>query len=115
MDLFQWLRDLGTPPPGEPAPRGRSGPAVRRRYRFSGLVQGVGFRWEAKMLAGQLGLTGWVRNEYDGTVTVEAEGRAAELDGFLRAIRSVPRFDISDIQMEELPPAGDEKTFGVRY
>lgn len=114
MDLFQWLRELGNPPPGEQT-ENISGPPVRRRYRFSGLVQGVGFRWEAKTLAGQLGLTGWVRNEYDGTVTVEAEGRAAELDGFLRAIRSVPRFDITDIQMEELPPAGDEKTFGVRY
>lgn len=40
---------------------------VRKRIIFRGRVQGVGFRYTAKYLAQSLGLTGWVRNEYDGT------------------------------------------------
>lgn len=116
MDLFQWLKELGNQPPDERTPPEDSpGPPVRRRYRFSGLVQGVGFRWEAKTLAGQLGLTGWARNESDGTVVVEIEGGADRIDRFLRAMRRVSRFDITDIEAEDLPPVGNEKTFGVLF
>lgn len=38
---------------------------VRKRIIFRGRVQGVGFRYTAKYLAQSLGLTGWVRNEYE--------------------------------------------------
>ena len=44
---------------------------LRRRWRFTGTVQGVGFRYYARAAALHLGLTGWVRNEYDGTVLLE--------------------------------------------
>lgn len=50
------------------------GPKVRRRYRFSGSVQGVGFRWTTTNLAGSVGATGWVMNEPDGSVTAEIQG-----------------------------------------
>ena len=42
---------------------------------FHGRVQGVGFRYTAKMLAQSLGLTGWVKNEWDDTVVMEVQGR----------------------------------------
>ena len=45
---------------------------IRKRIIFHGRVQGVGFRYTAKYLARSLGLTGWVENEYDGTVILEA-------------------------------------------
>ena len=48
---------------------------VRKKLNFRGRVQGVGFRYKAKYLAQSLGLTGWVRNEMDGTVTLEIQGR----------------------------------------
>ena len=41
---------------------------VRYYISFKGRVQGVGFRWRAQTIANDLGLTGWVRNEYDGSV-----------------------------------------------
>lgn len=50
------------------------GPKVRRRYRFVGSVQGVGFRWTTTNLATSVGATGWVRNERDGSVTAEIQG-----------------------------------------
>ena len=112
MDLFRWLRISG----GERyVPEGPPGPVVRRRYRFSGVVQGVGFRYEAKFVASGLELTGWARNEADGSVTVEIEGGADRIGAFLLAMEAVPRFEITDIQAEELPPTGREKTFSALY
>ena len=48
--------------------------AIRRRWRFTGTVQGVGFRYYARAAALHLGLTGWVANNWDGSVTLEAQG-----------------------------------------
>lgn len=117
MGLFQWLNNVY----GEDRevtvcrPDDRPSPPARRRFRFSGRVQGVGFRYEARMTAGQLGLAGWVKNESDGTVLVEAEGREACLDEFLRVMRSVPRFRITGVQSEDLPVSGAETSFRILY
>ena len=54
--------------------------AIRRRWRFTGTVQGVGFRYYARAAALHLGLTGWVANNWDGSVTLEAQGERAALD-----------------------------------
>ena len=48
---------------------------VRKHIVFHGRVQGVGFRYTAKYLANSLNLVGWVQNEWDGTVTMEVQGR----------------------------------------
>ena len=48
--------------------------AIRRRWRFTGTVQGVGFRYYARAAALHLGLTGWVANNWDGSVTLEVDG-----------------------------------------
>ena len=47
---------------------------VRKHMIFHGRVQGVGFRYTAKYLARFMNLTGWVKNEYDGTVVMEVHG-----------------------------------------
>ena len=41
---------------------------IRRHIYFSGRVQEVGFRFTACLLARRLGLTGWVKNLWDGRV-----------------------------------------------
>ena len=46
---------------------------IRQHIYFSGRVQAVGFRFRAQMNATQLGLTGWVRNLFDGRVEAEVE------------------------------------------
>ena len=43
---------------------------VRKRIIFYGDVQGVGFRYRALHAANFLGITGWVRNEWDGSVSM---------------------------------------------
>jgi len=117
MALFQWLKNAysGTAQPVLHIPDTPHTPQVRRRCRFFGFVQGVGFRYEAKMLASQLGLVGWVQNKSDGTVLVEIEGKECYIDEFLRVMQAVPRFDITDIQSEDLPVSGTETAFQVLY
>ena len=56
--------------------------ARRLRVRFVGRVQGVGFRWTAAMVARRLSVTGWVRNEPDGSVTAEVQGSPSHVGAF---------------------------------
>lgn len=50
----------------------------------TGRVQGVGFRNAAKREAIVLGINGFVKNKYDGSVYIEAEGNRPELDEFVK-------------------------------
>ena len=59
---------------------------VRRHIYFSGEVQGVGFRYSASRLARPLGLTGWVRNLWDGRVELEVQGDEAAVAELLRGL-----------------------------
>lgn len=58
--------------------------------RVSGRVQGVCFRDSTQIRARQLGLTGFVQNEPDGTVYLEAEGEEHSLDRLREWLRSGP-------------------------
>ena len=56
---------------------------VRKHFYFSGDVQMVGFRYQAKYAADDLGLTGWVCNLCDGRVEMEVQGRDSDIDRLL--------------------------------
>ena len=58
---------------------------------IEGRVQGVGFRYFVMEHAISLELTGWVRNRWDGTVEVIAEGKKEALEQLLRALQRGPR------------------------
>lgn len=86
---------------------------VRKHIVFHGRVQGVGFRYTAKYLAQSLELTGWVRNEYDGTVTMEVQGREALINKLLEGLNrghfiTIDWMDTTEIPLEE------ERAFRVR-
>jgi len=66
-------------------------PRLARKYRVSGRVQGVGFRYFAERAAHELGLGGYVRNCSDGSVEVYAIGNAAALDEFRARLVQGPR------------------------
>ncbi len=53
---------------------------LAKKYVISGRVQGVGFRFFVERWAGQLGISGYVKNLWDGTVEVYAIGDAASLE-----------------------------------
>jgi acylphosphatase len=86
----------------------------RRQVRFSGRVQGVGFRATARALALSHDLTGWVRNEPDGTVLLEAQGRTQNLDGFLDELRAAMRDDMKHATSLHIPTHDGDLAFEVR-
>ena len=55
----------------------------RVRVVVSGDVQGVGYRYTMRMVAREVGVTGWVRNRRDGSVEAEVEGSDAQVDEVL--------------------------------
>ncbi len=86
---------------------------VRKRIVFHGRVQGVGFRYNARYLAQSMGLTGWVRNEYDGTVTMEVQGRQFLIFKLMEGLNNGRFINISWIDSEDIP-LEEERGFRVR-
>ena len=76
---------------------------IRKKYKFYGRVQGVGFRYTAKYLAQSFGLTGWVKNEYDGTVKMEVQGREPMIDKLLEGLNRNSFINIEWIDSEVIP------------
>ena len=57
---------------------------------ISGRVQGVGFRYFVQGEANVLAIKGWVRNRWDGTVEVMAQGEKKNLESFLNQLKKGP-------------------------
>lgn len=94
-------------------------PGTRRlRIVFVGQVQGVGFRWTAQIKARDAGATGWVRNEGDGSVTMELQGTDEQIGRFFTLFdRSYARYPIDYVidSKEEVPVDPTEDDFVVRF
>lgn len=89
---------------------------VRLSAIVHGRVQGVGFRFFAQLRASELGLTGYVRNRWDGTVEVVAEGEGDALRRFLGELRMGPRSAIADrIDVRWEDYTGEFRYFEVRF
>lgn len=82
----------------------------------SGRVQGVGFRYFTQETANELGITGWVKNTYDGNVEIVAEGTQEQLDIFQRRIsRGSSSAYVSGFSVKELPTTGEFTSFRVKF
>jgi acylphosphatase len=81
----------------------------------SGRVQGVGFRWSAVNKAEQLGIKGFVRNMYDGSVFIEAEADEVSLDHFLIWCHKGPSF--ARVKKVDITPGSIKNytSFSVRH
>jgi len=88
---------------------------VRVHIVVEGLVQGVGFRWYAARHAQTLGLKGFVRNLFDGSVEVEAEGDRSLLEELIAALKVGPRSaHVRNLRIEWLAPEHERKSFEIR-
>ena len=86
---------------------------VRWHVYFSGDVQAVGFRFTAALYAWDLGLTGWVKNLYDGRVEMEAQGSVSKLRKLLMYLNSHPPIRITDYQIQEIPLVEKDHGFDI--
>lgn len=80
-----------------------------------GSVQGVGFRMYVLEYGQALGLSGWVRNTYDGRVEVLAEGPHPQLEKLMEKLRLGPRGAfVTEVQKDWETATGEFKGFNVR-
>lgn len=87
---------------------------IRRQYQVHGRVQGVGFRYTVTQAANALGLTGWVRNERDGSVTTELQGNAETIEMLWEMVGRGSFIRIDGYDMIELSVDRTERGFQVR-
>lgn len=90
----------------------------RLHVRFVGEVQGVGFRWTSALVAKRLSLTGWVRNECDGSVVAELQGEESHVGAFFsQMLEEYRHHPISYViaEREDMEPVAGERRFEVRY
>lgn len=81
---------------------------IHLNIKLTGKVQGVTFRETTKYVADQSGIKGFVRNEKDGSVFIEAEGEQWELDSFIEWCNDGPdRAKVESCTSEE----GELKNF----
>lgn len=87
---------------------------VRKHIFFYGRVQGVGFRYYAVQKANQLGLTGWVKNLYDGSVEMEVEGQEELIDQLIIFLQNRTYIWIERIDAKKIP-LQQNRSFGEIY
>ena len=87
---------------------------VRRALRFTGSVQGVGFRWRAVHAANAVGATGWVRNDFDGAVSMEIQGSEEQIDQVILAVERGSYIIIENLFAKTIPPVDGEYGFVAR-
>lgn len=87
---------------------------IRQYMRISGQVQGVGFRYRAEQAANALGVTGWVRNDWDGSVEMEVQGTLEQINKLLTMIHQGTYVRIERIDRKNMPLEEHETGFRVR-
>ncbi|MCR5782852.1 MAG: acylphosphatase [Clostridia bacterium] len=84
---------------------------IRKRIVFYGSVQGVGFRWRALHAANAYGCTGWCRNEWDDSVTMEIQGTEEQIDSVIISIGRGTYVMIENMRVKTIPVDPEERDF----
>lgn len=77
---------------------------VAREMTITGMVQGVGFRWTARRIAESEGVSGWVRNNPDGSVGLAVEGSEERVERFMERLNEALGGYIDRIESREVVP-----------
>ncbi len=91
---------------------------IYTRYSVSvfGMVQGVGFRYSSQRAAAGFRVSGWVRNNSDGSVEIECEGEKQGVEDFIRWLEHGPPYArVTRIEKQEKPYHGYYKGFSIEY
>lgn len=90
--------------------------AVRKSITVSGRVQGVGFRFFTQQTALNLRITGWVKNQNDGSVTMEVQGTPQQIDALITRLKKGNGYSkVVQMKIEDLEVDKGEDRFGIRY
>jgi acylphosphatase len=84
--------------------------------KISGRVQGVGFRYFVQRRAAEFDISGWVKNERDGTVLVMAQGDVKDLMSFIEHLRVGPSASrVTSLVKSQMPSLENFSGFQIRY
>lgn len=88
---------------------------IRLHTTVHGRVQGVGFRYYVLECAQRIGVAGWVRNRFNGTVEVIAEGTRTQLDYLIKDLQRGSRSsNVTQLNTDFLPSTGEFTQFTIR-
>lgn len=87
----------------------------RCEVRYSGRVQGVGFRYTVRQIAGGLEVTGFVRNRPDGSVQLVVEGTSQEIQRLLSNVQAELGGFVKAAQETHGRATGEFRDFRIRY
>ncbi len=87
----------------------------RIEVRFTGHVQGVGFRYTTLGIAGRRPVVGYVRNLPDGAVQLVAEGERRELDALIADVQQAFAGHIRETRVDRQSPTGEFHGFVIRH
>lgn len=87
---------------------------VRKKVRFAGKVQNVGFRLELFRIAERLKLCGWVRNVEDGSVEAELQGEESKVDFLISTMQDLKRANVTELTVHRIPICEDEKSMEIK-
>jgi len=89
---------------------------VRNHVIIKGSVQGVFFRSSLQDKAYELGVTGWVRNNHDGSVEAVFEGEREKVDAITNWCHKGPRGAfVSDVEVRNEEYTGSYSSFSIKY
>lgn len=84
---------------------------IRQKIHFYGRVQGVGFRYFMANKANYLGITGWVKNLWDGSVLAEVQGEIEDIKELIEFLEKDRYIRIDRMEREILPVIDGERSF----
>ena len=88
---------------------------IRKEFHFEGNVQNIGFRFEVQSHAKPLGITGYAKNNDDGTVTVQLQGNLEDINRVISDLQNIDRIQIDSMTEKDIPLDYYENDFIILY
>ncbi|RMF94523.1 MAG: acylphosphatase [Candidatus Schekmanbacteria bacterium] len=89
---------------------------ISAKIKVRGIVQGVGFRYYTVREARRIGVFGYVKNEYDGSVFAYAEGDEEDVDSFVESLKRGPSSAVVEsVEVEKDDYTGSYNDFRIEY
>lgn len=88
---------------------------ICKEFHFEGNVQNIGFRFEVQSHAKPLGITGYAKNNDDGSVTAQLQGSEKNINKVITDLQNIDRIQIDSVTEKEIPLDYYENDFYILY
>lgn len=88
---------------------------IRKEFHFEGNVQNIGFRFEVQSHAKPLGITGYAKNNEDGSVTAQLQGNLEDINRVISDLQNIDRIQIDSMTEKDIPLDYYENNFYILY